>query len=207
MKDSSLNARHLKTKESKSPLKGNSTVRLQDRQDSRLSRTSSVVQKSTNEASNLASQIDGLTNEDTSYYSEVFYMFDSDKSGAIDMKELSAAVRSTGMEPSDAQLRVMMAGVSGTDKEEVSLQEFLRMVAIIKTQNTSHKEKQLELEEAFGFMDLDGNGVITASDMFKVLENIGERIPADQIYEMLEYGDTDFDGKVTLADFIKIMTS
>ena len=35
-----------------------------------------------------------------------------------------------------------------------------------------------------------------ANENLKFLENIEETLPADQIYEMIAYGDDDFDGKV-----------
>jgi Ca2+-binding EF-hand superfamily protein len=49
------------------------------------------------------------------------------------------------------------------------------MVVIIKNQ-APKKENHLDLEEAFAVMDVDGNGYISASDLFKVMENIGERL-------------------------------
>jgi calcium-binding protein CML len=139
-------------------------------------------------------EVISMSAEDQSYFTEVFEMFDTDQSGAIDLKELQEAVVSTGMNPSETELRIMMASVTGSDKNEVSLTEFLKMVVIIK--NQGGKDHELSLQEAFQVMDVDNNGYISASDMFKVLENINQTLPADQIYEMLAYGDDDFDGKV-----------
>lgn len=146
---------------------------------------------------------DALTQDEYTYYSEVFGIFDKDGSGAIDLNELHEAFQSMNMEMSEAELKVMIAGIAG-DKEEVELPEFLRMVAIIKARTV--KSNQLDLREAFAAMDVDGNGFISASDVFKALENIGEHIPSDQIYEMLTYGDDDMDGKVGFEDFCRMMT-
>lgn len=135
-----------------------------------------------------------LSSEDHAYYTEVFEMFDTDQSGAIDLKELQEAVSSTGMNATESELKIMMASVTGGEKSEVSLKEFLKMVVIIK--NQGGKANELSLQEAFEAMDIDQNGFISASDLFKVLENIDETLPTEQIYEMLSYGDDDFDGKV-----------
>jgi calmodulin len=135
-----------------------------------------------------------LSAEDQVYYSEVFEMFDTDQSGAIDLKELQEAVASIGLNPSESELKTMMASVSGSEKNDVSLKEFLKMVVIMKNQKGEANE--LSLQELFEAMDVDKNGYISASDVFKVLENIEETLPADQIYEMIAYGDDDFDGKV-----------
>jgi calmodulin len=143
-----------------------------------------------------------LSREEVEYYSEVFNMFDKDGSGAIDLQELAEAMESTGISPSESELRTMISGVAG-DKEEVSLDQFLRMVSIIKAQNI--KETQMDMREAFDAMDVDKNGYISASDLFKVCDNVGERLPADMIYEMLQFGDDDLDGKVGFQDFCKIM--
>jgi Ca2+-binding EF-hand superfamily protein len=152
-----------------------------------------------------------LSPEDTIYYAEVFKMFDSDKSGEIDLNELQEAVRSTGMEPTENELKMMITTVTGSqDKQTVSLQEFLKMVSIIKAQGAAHTgnmTSQLNLEEAFRAMDTDENGFITASDLFRVLDNLGERLPADQLYEMLSFADADLDGKVGIEDFCKMVTS
>ena len=94
-----------------------------------------------------------------------------------------------------------MASVNGGEKSEVSLEEFLKMVVIIKNQGS--KSTELSLREAFESMDIDMNGFISASDLFKVLENIGDDTPTDQVYEMLSYADDDFDGKVKFKRFIK----
>jgi Ca2+-binding EF-hand superfamily protein len=157
----------------------------------------------TKKAQDLSATSDALTHEEFTYYSEVFGIFDKDGSGAIDLIELQEAFGSMNMEMSESDLKVMIAGIAG-HKEEVELPEFLKMVSIIKARTV--KSNQLDLKEAFAAMDVDGNGFISASDLFKVLENIGESLPSDQIYEMLTYGDDDMDGKVGFDDFCRLMT-
>ena len=56
----------------------------------------------------LSASTQHLSAEDHFYYSEVFSMFDTDKSGAIDLQELQEAVASIGIESSEAELKIMV---------------------------------------------------------------------------------------------------
>ena len=171
------------------------------RSDGIISATRPLKIESALSAVNGSQDACNISTEDLTYYSEVFAMFDTDQSGAIDLKELQEAVSSIGMTTSEAGLKTMMQSVTGSDKSEVSLNEFLKMVTIIK--NQGGKDNEMYLQEAFDALDVDNNGFISASDLFKVLEDIEESLPADQIYEMLAYGDDDFDGKVLFGKLKK----
>lgn len=59
-----------------------------------------------------------------------------------------------------------------------------------------HTNSEEEIKGAFLAFDKDKNGFITAQEMFKVLNDLGEDFSAEEIGEMVRTADTDGDGKI-----------
>ena len=84
---------------------------------------------------------------------------------------------------------------------EIDFPEFLNMMA------KKTKEDPEEIKEAFEVFDKDRDGFISASELQKVLESIGEKLSGEEIDEMMKEIDTDGDGKINFKDFTKMMAS
>ena len=54
-----------------------------------------------------------------------------------------------------------------------------------------------EMKKAFTLFDLDGDGFISPSELRAVMQNVDERIPDEEVYEMIRIADLDGDGQVS----------
>jgi Ca2+-binding EF-hand superfamily protein len=83
----------------------------------------------------------------------------------------------------------------------VTFDLFLSMVASFR----ATIKDQTELGIAFRLMDKSHDGVLTLDDLRKVVRELDEKFTDYDLREMLEEADSTSTGKVTFADFEKMM--
>merc|ERR1711981_968776 len=69
-----------------------------------------------------------LTDEQLDEIREAFSLFDSDASGAIDVRELKAAMRALGFEVKNEELKKMASDVDNDGNGTIEFAEFLGMM-------------------------------------------------------------------------------
>ena len=72
-----------------------------------------------------------------------------------------------------------------------------------KMKDTDSEE---EIKEAFKTFDKDGSGFITADELRQVMTNLGEKLTAEEVDEMIKEADTDADGKIKYEGEIDIIS-
>ncbi|XP_067665263.1 uncharacterized protein [Haliotis asinina] len=70
---------------------------------------------------------------------------------------------------------------------------------------TKDEEIENAIEDAYRIVDVDGDGVVTAADIYKLMLAIGEIISDDELMHMLKMVDSDGDGRITFEDFRKFI--
>jgi Ca2+-binding EF-hand superfamily protein len=60
---------------------------------------------------------------------------------------------------------------------------------------------------SFELFDFDKKGYLTAEDIRRVADDLGERIPPEEIQSMIDEFDTDGDGAISREDFLEICLS
>merc|ERR1711881_425946 len=70
----------------------------------------------------------GLTEEQIEEIREAFNLFDADNSGAIDVRELKAAMRALGFEVKKEELKKMISDIDNDGNGSIEFQEFLLMM-------------------------------------------------------------------------------
>merc|ERR1712224_914810 len=70
----------------------------------------------------------GLTEEQMDEIREAFNLFDGDQSGAIDVRELKAAMRALGFEVKNEELKKMVSDVDNDGNGTIEFAEFLEMM-------------------------------------------------------------------------------
>ena len=73
-----------------------------------------------------------------------------------------------------------------------------------KLQDTDRED---EVRQAFKVFDKDGNGFITSEELGAVMANLGERLTAGELKEMMKEADTNGDGKIDYEEFVKVRRS
>jgi len=63
-----------------------------------------------------------------------------------------------------------------------------------------------DFAEAFGIFDKDGDGRITASELKKVLSELGIKLSKEDIKNMIQELDRDGNGTIEYAEFVQMMT-
>jgi calmodulin len=65
-------------------------------------------------------------------------------------------------------------------------------------------DREDELSQAFKVFDKDGNGYITSEELALVMANLGEKLSKAELTEMMKEADTNGDGKIDYAEFVKV---
>jgi centrin-1 len=132
---------------------------------------------------------------------EAFTLFDSESKGALDARELKAAVRAMGFDVKKEQVRKMMLEVGKETNQLVNLTDFTEMLR----PRMHEKGSREELMKIFQLFDDNRSGKITLRDLKRVATEIGESITEDELKEMLGEADRDGDGALNFDEFYRVM--
>merc|ERR1711959_555714 len=105
-----------------------------------------------------------LTDDQLDEIREAFSLFDSDASGAIDVRELKAAMRALGFEVKNEELKKMVSDIDGDGNGTIEFSEFLQMM-------TGKMG-----EKVFKLFDDDNTNKISFRNLARVAEELGENI-------------------------------
>merc|ERR1712022_42532 len=134
-----------------------------------------------------------LSDEQMDEIREAFNLFDNDASGAIDVRELKAAMRALGFEVKNEELKKMVSDVDNDGNGTIEFAEFLAMM----TGKMGEKD--------FKLFDSDSTNKITFSNLARVAEELGETIDDEELQDMINLADRDGDGAINGDEFYRIM--
>merc|ERR1711998_404351 len=120
---------------------------------------------------------------------EAFTLFDSDASGAIDVRELKAAMRALGFD------------IDNDGNGTIEFAEFLGMM----TGKMGEKDSREDIEKVFKMFDDDNSTKITFKNLARVAEELGETIDDEELQDMINQADRDGDGAINADEFYRIM--
>lgn len=143
----------------------------------------------------------GLSEEQQHEIREAFELFDTDGSGTVEAREVKVVLRALGFEPSKDDVRRMVADAAGADAATVTLAQFTQLAAPL----VLGRDPREEMAKAFRLFDADERGRIAFRDLKRVAQELGEALTDDELTEMIEEADSDGDGFVTEADFMRVM--
>jgi Ca2+-binding EF-hand superfamily protein len=133
---------------------------------------------------------------------EAFNLFDADGSGAIDVDEMTLAMKGLGFGelPRDEVQRM----VQTLDLNSNGLIEWPEFEKMMKQKMTA-KDSNEEILKAFQLFDIDKKGKISLENLRAVAKMLGENPGDDVLREMIEEADEDRDGQISLAEFKNVM--
>merc|ERR1712098_858709 len=135
----------------------------------------------------------GLSEEQMDEIREAFNLFDGDQSGAIDVRELKAAMRALGFEIKNEELKKMVTDIDNDGNGTIEFGEFLEMM-------TGKMG-----EKVFKLFDDDNTNKISFRNLARVAEELGENIDDEELQDMINQADRDGDGEINLDEFYRIM--
>ncbi|XP_073117484.1 probable calcium-binding protein CML13 [Elaeis guineensis] len=143
----------------------------------------------------------GLSHRKRQEIKEAFELFDTDRSGTIDAKELTVAMRALGFEMTEKQVNQMIVDVDKDGSGAIEFDEFVSMM----TAKIGERDFQEELMKAFRIIDQDNNGKISDVDIQHLAKDLGENFTLEEIREMITVADRNGDGEVDANEFIRVM--
>ena len=128
-------------------------------------------------------------------------MLDKGKDGKITLLELANVMRSLNMDPTEEELKEMIDEVDLDGNGEIDFEEFVTLM--------NRRSKETDTEEviinAFKVFDIEGNGLLSITDMRHIMINMTENVNEDELDEILINADTDGDGFIKYEEFIRML--
>ena len=144
---------------------------------------------------------DHLTQDQKDEFREAFSLFAKDGSSVINAKDLGVVMRSAGQTLSEAELFDMLTEFKVDRDGTIDLRKFLSMMAHV-VKDTDNEE---ELRDAFRAFDKDGTGCIPAAALRHLMTNLGDKLPEDEVDEMMREANIMTDGHIHYEDFVTMM--
>lgn len=142
-----------------------------------------------------------LSDEQVSAMKEAFSLFDTDGDGRIAPSELGILMRSLGGNPTQAQLKSIVAEENLT--APFDFPQFLDLMA----KHVKPEPFDRQLRDAFKVLDKDSTGFVSVSELRHILTNIGEKLEPSEFDEWIREVDVGSDGKIRYEDFIARMVA
>merc|ERR1712159_934768 len=103
-----------------------------------------------------------------------FSLFDSDASGAIDVRELKAAMRALGFEVKNEELKKMVSDIDNDGNGTIEFAEFLQMMTgKMGEKDTRENIDDEELQDMINQADRDGDGEINIDEFYRIMKKKG----------------------------------
>lgn len=140
---------------------------------------------------------------------DIFRIFDADRSGAIDPKEIKTQMRALGFEADNTTIYQLVRDLDDDGSQKLELEEFTRLIRDNLGTYTPEYTTRQSMQEVFDYMDdvLPGNrdSKIDASNLKRICKVLGDDLSDAEIDVMIEGADRDGKGFVSFDDFYAIM--
>ncbi|ELU06160.1 hypothetical protein CAPTEDRAFT_227531 [Capitella teleta] len=142
-----------------------------------------------------------MTRQQVEELREAFELFDKDGDGSITSEELLTVMTSLRQQATEAEIKDMIQQVDIDGKGQVSFEDFVELMMCLRTQQSVNDE----MRSAFQIFDQDGDGFIDAMDIGRTMADLGEKLTAGDVEQMIHEADADGDGKINFEQFIRMM--
>merc|ERR550537_1869306 len=106
---------------------------------------------------------------------------------------------SLGQTLTEAELQKMI------DKVDVEGTGTIDFSAFISLTSGKIRDTEEELITVFKIFDVDGNGLISPTELQSGFMNLGEDLRHEEIHEMIREADCDGDGQINYEEFVMMM--
>jgi Ca2+-binding EF-hand superfamily protein len=145
---------------------------------------------------------DGVPLEVVQEIKAAFDLFDSDQGGSVDTKELKAAMTSLGFESKNGSIFQMIADLDSDGNGNIDFPEWLALM----TTKVGEKNTRANYGKIFAMYDDEKTGFLSAKNLRRVAETLGEAITEQEIQELIARADLDQDGLISEEEFYALMT-
>ncbi|BAT75919.1 hypothetical protein LR48_Vigan01g220200 [Vigna angularis] len=140
-----------------------------------------------------------LSDEQVAAMKEAFTLFDTNRNGLIAPSELGVLMRSLGGNPTEAQLKAIVA-----EEKLSSPFDFSRFLDLMG-KHLKVEPFDRQLRDAFKVIDKDNTGFVSVADLRHILTSIGEKLEPSEFDQWINEANVVSDGKIRYEDFITKM--
>lgn len=132
----------------------------------------------------------------------VFDVFDTDRSGSIDARELRKAMKALGFKISKESIEEMIADLDADKSGSIEFDEFLEFVI---ARQGDGRDVHNEILQGFKIFDTDKTGKISLANLKQASRMCGVKLNEQELKEMIQEADKDGDNEVDQEEFVNIM--
>ncbi|KAI8439355.1 hypothetical protein MSG28_013176, partial [Choristoneura fumiferana] len=126
---------------------------------------------------------------------KAFQMFDTTKSGYIDVLKVSTILNTMGQLFDDAELKTLIDENDPENSGKINFDGFCNIASHFLEEEDAEAMQQ-ELKEAFRLYDREGNGYITTSTLKEILAALDDKLSGSDLDGIIAEIDTDGSGTV-----------
>ncbi|CAK9826386.1 Dynein regulatory complex protein 8 [Anthophora retusa] len=116
---------------------------------------------------------------------EIFDVFDTAKTGEVDVKDLGTIIRALGCVVTEAELQEIQVQVEDVVKNCVPLDKFLDYMNNAINERKFKPAEPEDLLKAFQLLDPENRGYIMHDDLEKAMMEVGEPLSQEEIDDMM----------------------
>ena len=133
---------------------------------------------------------------------EYFDMFDRDGDGLVNKIDLGNILRCIGYEQNEQDIIEWISEFDEDGDKKINFEEFISLMIRYLIGN----DVEDELIEAFKIFDKGGNGMITVNELKHVMMTLGEKLPEEEVDEMIKEADPNNEGIIQYSEFAKVLS-
>jgi centrin-3 len=131
-----------------------------------------------------------LTEDQKAEIREAFDLFDSNKTGCVDYRELKVSMRALGFDVKKAEVLELMKKYDRNDTGSIQWEDYYEILS----EKYLNRDPIEEIIKAFKLFDDEGTGKITLKNLRRVAREIGENLSDEELQAMIDEFDKDQDG-------------
>ncbi|XP_076383202.1 dynein regulatory complex protein 8 isoform X1 [Megalopta genalis] len=116
---------------------------------------------------------------------EAFDVFDTSKTGEIDVRDLGTIIRALGCVITEAELQEIQVEVEDVENNSVSINRFVEYMNKAITERKFKPAEPEDLLKAFQLLDPENRGYIMRDVLAKAIMEIGEPFSEQEIADMM----------------------
>jgi len=154
----------------------------------------------------------GLNDNDISELKDVFSIFDADKSGSIDPKEIKEAMRSLGFAPRNETIYQLISDLDSDGSQSIEFDEFLTLMLDHMGTHLPENNSREDLATVFDMFDdlnpLKRDGAIDVANLERIARTLGDPITREELECMVQGAIPETSGnreEVSPEDFYQLM--
>ncbi|CAK1555809.1 unnamed protein product [Leptosia nina] len=136
---------------------------------------------------------------------KAFQMFDTTKTGYIDVLKISTILNTMGQLFDDSELQALIDENDPENSGKINFDGFCNIASHFLEEEDAEAMQQ-ELKEAFRLYDREGNGYITTSTLKEILAALDDKLSSSDLDGIIAEIDTDGSGTVDFDEFMEMMT-